>query len=67
MAKPLKSPGKTGTPGRVGAKGGRVDGLRSVDLGVTDLKSRARFYTDIWRLAPVVEHPGSVYLRGTGA
>ncbi|MGH6977056.1 MAG: hypothetical protein ACREED_08525, partial [Stellaceae bacterium] len=39
--------------------------MRSVDLGVTDLKSRTRFYTDIWRLVPVVEHPGSVYLRGT--
>jgi len=67
MVKPLKSPAKTGTAGRAGAKGGRVDGLRSVDLGVTDLKSRARFYTDIWCLAPVVEHPGSVYLRGTSA
>jgi catechol 2,3-dioxygenase-like lactoylglutathione lyase family enzyme len=48
-------------------KGPAVDGLRSVDLGVTDLKSRARFYTDVWRLTPVTEHPGSVYLRGTGA
>src|SRR5579885_2975926 len=67
MAKPLKSPGKTGTSGRPGAKGAHVDGLRGVDLGVTDLKSRARFYSDVWRLAPVVEHPGSVYLRGTSA
>lgn len=65
MTKPLKSLAKTGTAGRAAVKGGRVDGLRSVDLGITDLKSRARFYTDIWRLAPVVEHPGSVYLRGT--
>jgi len=47
--------------------GAAVDGLRSVDLGVTDLKSRTRFFTDVWRLAPVAEHPGSVYLRGTGA
>ncbi|HVA34861.1 MAG TPA: VOC family protein [Stellaceae bacterium] len=66
MAKSLKSPGKTGPVPRTVAKGARVDGLRSVDLGVTDLKSRARFFTEIWRLAPVVEHPGSVYLRGTG-
>lgn len=67
MSKSLKSPGKTGSAGRIGAKSAGVNGLRSVDLGVTDLKSRTRFYTDVWRLAPVVEHPGSVYLRGTGA
>ena len=58
MVKPLKSPAKAGTAGRAGAKGGRGDGLRRVALGGTDLKSRARFYTDIWRLTPVVEHPG---------
>jgi catechol 2,3-dioxygenase len=52
----------------IGGKGKApsVDGVRSVDLGVTDLKSRARFYTDVWRLAPVAEQPGSVYLRATG-
>ncbi|MDE2228845.1 MAG: VOC family protein [Alphaproteobacteria bacterium] len=66
MAKSLKSPNKGGTAGRGSGKSTRVYGLRGVDLGVTDLKSRVRFYTDIWRLAPVVEHPGSVYLRGTG-
>jgi catechol-2,3-dioxygenase len=67
MSKSLKSLSKAGLKERsVGKSGARVDGLRGVDLGVTDLKSRARFYTDVWRLTPVVEHPGSVYLRGTG-
>ncbi|HXP31783.1 MAG TPA: VOC family protein [Stellaceae bacterium] len=43
-----------------------VNGVRSVDLGVTDLKAAAKFYTEIWGLRPVAERAGSVYLRGTG-
>jgi len=43
-----------------------VDGVQSVDLGVPDLKASAEFYTKIWRLMPVGESSGSVYLRGTG-
>jgi catechol-2,3-dioxygenase len=44
----------------------RVDGIRSVDFGVTDLKAAERFYTEVWNLKPVAKASGSVYLRGTG-
>jgi len=44
----------------------RVDGIRSVDFGVTDLKAAERFYTEVWNLKPVASSNGSVYLRGTG-
>src|SRR5215469_10553371 len=44
----------------------RVDGIRSVDFGVTDLKAAAAFYTEVWNLMPVASTNGSVYLRGTG-
>lgn len=44
----------------------RVDGIRSVDFGVTDLKTAERFYTEVWNLKPVASTKGSVYLRGTG-
>ena len=46
---------------------GLITGLRGVDLGVPDVAAHGRFYTDIWRLAPVAERGGSVYLRGSGA
>lgn len=42
-------------------------GMRSVDIGVPDVRANARFYADIWRLQPVAERNGSVYLRGSGA
>lgn len=41
-------------------------GLRSVAIGVPDVRSSARFYIDIWRLRQVAERGGSVYLRGSG-
>lgn len=44
----------------------RPTGLRSVAIGVPDVRTSARFYTDIWRLQPVAEQGGSVYLRGSG-
>ncbi|HWE72134.1 MAG TPA: VOC family protein [Stellaceae bacterium] len=44
----------------------KVDGIRSVDFGVTDLKAAERFYTEVWNLKPVASSNGSVYLRGTG-
>ncbi|MBC7803235.1 MAG: glyoxalase, partial [Candidatus Parcubacteria bacterium] len=44
-----------------------LTGLRGVDLGVPDVASHARFYTDVWRLAVVAERNGSAYLRGSGA
>ena len=45
---------------------GMISGVRSVDLGVADVAAAARFYTDIWRLTPVAERNGAVYLRGSG-
>lgn len=48
------------------AQAHKVDGLRSVDFGVTDLKAAERFYTEVWNLKPVASSSGSVYLRGTG-
>lgn len=44
----------------------KVDGIRSVDFGVTDLKAAEKFYTEVWHLKPVASSKGSVYLRGTG-
>jgi len=44
----------------------RVDGIRSVDFGVTDLKAAEKFYTEVWNLKAVASSNGSVYLRGTG-
>jgi len=41
--------------------------LRSIDLGVSDVKANAKFYADVWALEQVAEENGSVYLRGTGA
>lgn len=43
-----------------------VDGVRSVDLGVTDSTARVKFFTDVWRLDPIARHRDAVYLRGTG-
>ena len=43
-----------------------VDGVRSIDLGVSDLRSSARFYATIWGLSPVTEAADAVYFRGTG-
>jgi catechol 2,3-dioxygenase len=44
---------------------GWITGLRSVDLGMADVAAGARFFADTWRLAPVAERNGSVYLRGS--
>ena len=44
----------------------RVTGLRGVDLGVPDVATHVRFFTDVWNLAVVAERSGSVYLRGAG-
>lgn len=46
---------------------GLITGLRGVDLGVPDVGSHVRFYTDVWHLSAAAERNGSVYLRGTGA
>jgi catechol-2,3-dioxygenase len=44
-----------------------VTGLRGVDLGVRDVAAAARFFIDVWRLAPAGEKNGALYLRGSGA
>jgi catechol 2,3-dioxygenase-like lactoylglutathione lyase family enzyme len=44
---------------------GWITGLRGVDLGLADVAAAARFFTDVWRLKPVAERNGSVYLRGS--
>jgi catechol 2,3-dioxygenase len=46
---------------------GWITGLQGVDLGLTDVAAARRFYEDVWRLSPVAERKGSVYLRGSGA
>lgn len=43
-----------------------VNGVKSLDFGVTDLKAATKFYTEIWNLTPVAEGRSSVYFRGTG-
>ena len=42
-------------------------GVHSAELGVRDVEACARFYTEVWRLEPVAQSGGSVYLRGSGA
>jgi catechol 2,3-dioxygenase len=42
-------------------------GLRSVELGVIDVAAAARFYTEVWGLAPVASSGDAVFLRGSGA
>ncbi len=44
-----------------------VSAIRCIELNVPDLEKSARFYEDVWCLAPVARDNGSCYLRGTGA
>jgi catechol 2,3-dioxygenase-like lactoylglutathione lyase family enzyme len=44
----------------------RVTGLRSVELGVTDLDKSAAFYRDVWGLEEVVSGGDTIHMRGTG-
>lgn len=46
---------------------GLVSGLRSVELGVTDVAAHEKFYVEHWQLALVERKDGVSYLRGTGA
>jgi catechol 2,3-dioxygenase-like lactoylglutathione lyase family enzyme len=45
----------------------KVNGVKSIDFGVSDLKAAAKFYTEIWNLTPVADGKDAIYLRGTGA
>ena len=44
----------------------RINGLRSVELGVHDLQKSAEFYRKVWALEDVAAEGDSIYLRGTG-
>jgi catechol 2,3-dioxygenase-like lactoylglutathione lyase family enzyme len=44
----------------------RVTGLRSVELGVTDLNRSADFYSQIWGLQEVGAQGDTIYLRANG-
>jgi catechol 2,3-dioxygenase len=44
----------------------RINGLRSVELGVHDLKKSAEFYQRVWALEQVAAAGDSIHLRGTG-
>lgn len=43
-----------------------VTGLRSVELGVRDLRNSLQFYESMWGLRKLTEDAGSAYLRGCG-
>jgi catechol-2,3-dioxygenase len=45
----------------------RTSGLRSIELGVTDLERSTRFYCDSWGLRQVSSADGARYLRSSGA
>lgn len=44
----------------------KVSGVRSIELGVSDLKASTSFYTAAWGLQLVSAEGDSVYLRATG-
>ena len=43
-----------------------VEGIRSVELGTTDLARSEAFYTSVWGLQVAARNGGSVYLRASG-
>ena len=45
----------------------RITGLRSVELGVTDLTQSVAFYNRVWGLDPVVSDGDTIHLRANGA
>ncbi|HEU4661346.1 MAG TPA: VOC family protein [Pseudolabrys sp.] len=45
----------------------RVIGVRSVELGVRNLKQSVKFYCDAWGLSVVSQEANAVHMRGTGA
>ena len=44
----------------------RIDGLRSIELGVHDLQKSAEFYRRVWALEDVAAEGDAIHLRGTG-
>jgi catechol 2,3-dioxygenase len=45
----------------------RITGLRSIELGVRDLRASAAFYGAVWGLDPVSAEGDAIHLRGTDA
>src|SRR6266571_2166473 len=45
----------------------KVTGVRSVELGVTNLTQSTAFYNQVWGLEPVVSEGDAVHLRANGA
>jgi catechol 2,3-dioxygenase len=46
---------------------GRVTGVRSIELGVRDLRQSAEFYTKAWALEEVASESDAIHFRATGA
>ena len=44
----------------------RINGLRSIELAVHDLKQSAEFYRKVWALEDVSGEGDTLHLRGTG-
>ena len=44
----------------------RINGLRSIELGVHDLQKSAEFYRKVWALEDVAAEGDTIHLRGTG-
>src|SRR5207248_7528906 len=44
----------------------KVTGLRSVELGVTNLDRAVGFYRHVWGLEPVVSEKDTIHLRANG-
>src|SRR5262245_2403662 len=44
----------------------KVTGVRSAELGVTDLNRSAAFYSHVWGLEPVVAEGDTIHLRANG-
>ena len=44
----------------------KVQGVRSIELEISDVQMGAKFFADVWNLTEVAREDGSVYFRGTG-
>ena len=44
-----------------------IRGVRSVELVASNLAEAARFYADVWQLAPAETGNNAQYFRGTGS
>ncbi|MCX7313260.1 MAG: hypothetical protein NTV56_16400, partial [Alphaproteobacteria bacterium] len=43
----------------------RINGLRSIELGVHDLQKSAEFYRRVWALEDVAAEGDTIHMRGT--